>query len=383
MNKLRKQIRESFFNPVFQLLPILVFLVIDEIFGMNIAWKTSFPVAMILLVYVFYVYNRIFTWHLIFTSIFLVISLIAGVEYFFPITANFHQILYELVVMSFLIVFIVFRKPVQRIISRIISRLIPMTNNYNELYRFLYILLAILTLYVSAVVLLRSEKGKDMYLCLQSTQYIYIGSLVFLILYEILRVHIIRTDLMKEEWWPIVSEQGKIIGSINHLTSLNDKNKYRHPVVRVLLIEKGMILMQKRSAENLIFPGLWDTAISNHVKMEETVDQCIVRTAKDRYGLDNFKHMYLANYTIEVENELQYAFLFVSCQQMDIKPNILLIDQTKWWTQKQIEENLNSGIFTESFKMEYNLLKRSGLLESEKCECECRLKDTVYKTKKD
>ncbi len=382
MNKLRKQIRESFFNPVFQLLPILVFLVVDELFGMSIAWKIAFPVAMILLVYVFYVYNRIFTWHLIFTSIFILISLIAGVEYFFPISAHFHQILYEVVVLCFLLVFIVFRKPIQRIISKVISRLIPMTNNFNELYRFLYILLVVLIVYVSSVVLLRLGKSKDMNLYLHLTQYIYIGLLVFLIIYEILRVLIIRADLMKEEWWPIVSEQGKIIGSINHLTSLNDSNKYRHPIVRAMLIENGLILMQKRSAENLITPGLWDTAISNHVIVEETIDQCIERTANDRYGISNFKHMYLANYSIEVENEYQYAFLFVSCQQMHIKPNVAMIDQTKWWTQRQIEENLNSGIFTENFKVEYDLLKRSGLLETEKCECECRLKDTVYNTKK-
>lgn len=53
------------------------------------------------------------------------------------------------------------------------------------------------------------------------------------------------------------------------------------------------------------------------------------------------------------------------------------IDHAKWWTAKQIEENLESGIFTENFKTEFDLLKRSGLLESVQCECECTLKDVI------
>jgi isopentenyldiphosphate isomerase len=63
-----------------------------------------------------------------------------------------------------------------------------------------------------------------------------------------------------------VNEQGKIIGSVQHRTSLNDSNKYTHPIVRVLIIDRGMILLQKRAQDSLIYPGLWDTAITNHVR---------------------------------------------------------------------------------------------------------------------
>ena len=378
MKKLRKQIRESFFNPVLHLLPLLLFLVLDEFFGMGIAWKISFPVALILVVYVFYKYNRILIWHLIFTSLFVVISLIAGLEYLFPINPHLHKIFYEIVVMSFLLFFIAFRTQIQRVILKVISKLIPMSNNFNELYRFIWALFLILTAYISLDLLAEFSFSKNTALYLQLSQYGYLGALAFLIAFEILRVHIVRADLLKEEWWPIVSDQGKIIGSVQHQTSLNDENKYKHPVVRVLIIDKGLILMQKRSTENLVLGGLWDTAISNHMKMEENIDQCIERTALERYALDNFRYMYLSTYSLETLNEYHYAFLFVSCQQMEIKPNLAFIDQTKWWTQQQIEQNLNAGIFTDNFVVEYDLLKRSGLLESSRCECDCRLKEAIY-----
>ncbi|HZK69490.1 MAG TPA: hypothetical protein VFC36_07850, partial [Paludibacter sp.] len=76
--------------------------------------------------------------------------------------------------------------------------------------------------------------------------------------------------------------------------------------------------------------------------------------------------------------EHQYAFLFVSCQLTEINPNPTFIELTKWWTQQQIEENLDKAIFTENFKIEYDLLQRSGLLETGKCQCNCKLKEVIY-----
>ena len=378
MKKLRKQINESFFNPVLHLLPLLLFLVLDDFFGMGIAWKVSFPVALILVVYVFYNYNRVLIWHLIFTFLYVIIIVIAGLEYQFPINPHLHKIFYEIVVMCFLLFFIAFKTQIHRVIFKIISKLTPMSNNFNELYRFIWALFLILTAYISSVLLVEFSFSKNTSHYLQLLQYAYLVALAFLIVYELVRVYIVRADLLKEEWWPIVSDQGKIIGSVQHQTSLNDENKYKHPVVRVLIIDKGLILMQKRSNENLVFPGLWDTAISNHMKMGENIDQCIDRTALERYGLNSFRYMYLSTYSLEVLNEYHYAFLFVSCQQMEIKPNLAFIDQTKWWTQQQIEQNLNAGIFTDNFVVEYDLLKRSGLLESSRCECDCRLKEAIY-----
>ncbi len=123
-------------------------------------------------------------------------------------------------------------------------------------------------------------------------------------------MQIIRAKLLREEWWPIVNENGKIIGSIQHLTSLNDEKKYMHPIVRVMLIDKGLVFLQKRAANNLVFGGLWDTAVSNHLIVGETLEQCIERTANERYGLEKFRYMHLSNYVHETTNEHHYAFLF-------------------------------------------------------------------------
>lgn len=378
-SKLRKQIKESFLNPVLHLFPLLLFLLVDEAGGMLLALKVAFPVAFVLLLYVFYNYNRIFTWHLIFTLVFVVLTLIAFVELHLHISKEIHQVLYEVVVIAFLVVFFSFRKPIQKQIRRVVPRIVPMTNNFEEMYRFCFILLIVLMLYVTGNALLRYSSLPHRLIYLGAYSYIYFAIMIFVMVYEHLRVRIIRTSLLKEEWWPILNESGKIIGSTQHLTSLNDNYKYMHPVARVAFVENGLILLQKRSPSMVVFPGKWDMAISNHVKMEETVDNCIERTAKERYNINHLRYMYLANYTLEVPNEHHYVFFFVSCQEIRLYPDIKYVEQTKWWTTQQIEENLKAGIFTDNFIAEYEILKRSGLLQTGVCDCDCRLKQVVYR----
>ena len=377
MEKLRKQIRESFFNPILHFLPLILFLVVDDFYGLNIAWKVSFPVAAVLLVYVYFVYNRIFTWHLIFTGVFVVVSLIASLEILLPVSIVAHKLADEIVVAVFLSVYILFRKKIQKTILSVISDLIPMSNNFDELYRVVWVFLLILFSYVVSYLVIQII-NTNMVLYQQMLEYVYVGVIFFFAIYELLRVQIIRSKLMREEWWPVVSNQGKIIGSIQHLTSLNDDHKYMHPVVRLLFVDKSMILLRKISVDDLEFSNHWDTTISNHVKMGETIEQCVDKTTNENFLLDNFKYMYLSNYIIERRNEKQYAFLFVSCQQAEYNLNPSFLEQTKWWTQKQIEDNLSEGIFTENFKIEFDLLQRSGLLETGNCDCNCRLKDAIY-----
>jgi len=381
MKKLRKQIKESFFNPILLFLPLLIFLVVDNFYGMNVAWSISFPVALLLAVYVFYAYKRIFVLHLLFSILFLGVSFlisIAPIQYASP---AFQKLMDEIVWFVFLLLFLSLRKKIESSILRAMPKLLPMSNNVNELFRVIWVLFILLAFYIttfSTIQLLANEHIPAYHEYLSITYALIIIAFIGL---EILRVQVIRKKLLNEEWWPIVTEHGKIIGSIQYLTSLLDNKKYMHPIVRVQVIEEGMIFLQKRAPDDLLFPSLWDTAISNHVKMGETIEECINRTAEERYNLKGIKYLFLSNYCHETENEHHYSFLFVTCQFPAIKTNAELIDQTKWWTQQQIEENLETGIFSENFRLEYDLLKRSGLLEKSNCDCECEIKESFNKQK--
>lgn len=379
MKKLKKQIKESFFNPILHFLPLFTFLVIDEYFGIDMAWKLSFPIALTLLVYIFFALSWIFTWHLLFTAFYLIVGILTGLISLIELPQYIHNLEGEFIVLLFFALALIFRKQFQKSVLRIMHRLMPMTNNFDELFRVIWLFSGVLAVYIAGTLLIQHFVSVDTdYNFMLLTRTLYVGVLCFLVVYEIMRVIVIRSNLSREEWWPIVNEHGKIIGRIQHSVSLLDEKKYTHPIVRVLIIDKGLIFLQKRATSNVVFGGLWDTAISNHLTVGETIEQCVERTARERYSLNNFRYMHLSNYTIENKYEQHYAFLFVSCQLATVQPNPKFVERTKWWTQQQIEENLDSGIFTENFKTEYDLLKRSGLLESGKCECKCRLKEVIY-----
>ena len=377
MDKLRKHIKESFFNPVLHFLPLLMFLVVDDFFGITSAWEISFPFALILLIYIFFAYNNIFIWHLISTIVFVLVSLFAVLETFLPYQIISSDILYETVVMSFFIVFLVLRKPIQKIVLQFMSGLTPMTNNFEELNRVIRAFVFVTFLYITGYLVVKNY-AVQVHQYQQLLQSIYLGILFFLVIFELLRVRIIRSKLILEEWIPIVNNQGKIVGSIQQNQSLNDDKKYRHPVIRILFVDKGMILLHKKPDEHNASNDLWDSTISAHVVMEESIEQCVARTVKKKLEIEDFKYMFLSNYTVDCKDEIQYSFLFISCMISEFKLSERFVEQAKWWTQSQIEENLTSGIFTESFKTEYDLLKRSGLLETGKCECNCRLKQVIY-----
>ena len=377
MDKLRKQIRESFFNPVLHFLPLLVFLVVDNLFDILSAWEVSFPFALILLVYIHFYYRKIFNWHLVFTIFYLLSGMISTVQLLSPLKLVRQEISYEIVLLVFFAGFLIFYRQIKKYVVGRMSSLIPMTNNFDELLKFVLAFSLVLLGYVFAILFIRIA-DIDLLKNSQLLAYLYIGLLMFLSTYEVLRVQIVRSKLLHEKWLPVVNNQGKIIGSVQQQTSVRDEKKYQHPVVRVLIIDKGLILLSKIIGKEKGETDQWDSTVSNHILMQETIEQCVERTVKEQLAFDNFKYMYLSAYTVDCEVEVQYSFLFVSCLQLEYKLSPEISKITKWWTQKQISENIDSGIFTESFKIEYDLLKRSGLLETDRCECNCRLKDAIY-----
>jgi isopentenyldiphosphate isomerase len=377
MDKLRKHIRESFFNPVLHFLPLLVFLVVDDLFGLFAAWIISFPLAIILLVYIYFLYRKIFNWHLVFTLFYVLTGLISTAQVIIPLKLFRPEISYEIVILSFFAVFIIFHRQIQKHAVKRMSSLIPMTNNFDELFKFILAFSLVILGYIFAFLFIRLV-DVNILIYNQLLSLAYTGILIFILVYEVLRVQIIRSKLIQEKWLPIVNNQGKIIGSIQQQTSFHDEKKYQHPVIRVLIVDKGMILLSKTARNGTNLNELWDCTVSNHIVMDETIEHCVERTVKDELAFDNFKYMFLSTYAVDCEDEIQYSFLFVSCLQSEYKFNPEVLERTKWWTQKQMAENIDSGIFTENFKIEYDLVKRSGLLETGRCECNCRLKDIIY-----
>ena len=375
MDKLRKQIKESFFNPIYHFFPLIVFLIVDNVAGRNWAWSIAIPLFLILTIYLFIAYNQLFVWYFFSAFIFLAVSLSAIFTFLSEKWLFLSPIIDDLVCWLFLGLSLLFRSFIEKKINARTPKFLPMKNNFEEYFNFIQSLFLIISGYLLFYFIIYQFPTIKENVYLELLQVIYIGAIVFLLAFEFCRVQLVCHKLLKEEWWPIVNEQGKIVGNVQPLVSLKIEKKYMHPIIRILFIKENMIFLQKNCENDLIFPCLWDAAISNHIRTGETIEDCIERTAEEKYGLKDLKPFFLSNYIHRTENEQHYAFLFIACNVNNIEPNYQKINQAKWWTLQQIEENLSAGIFTQNFIIEYNLLQRSGVFENKICNCECKLKE--------
>ena len=120
-----------------------------------------------------------------------------------------------------------------------------------------------------------------------------------------------------EEWLPVVSEDGKVVGKAPRSLCHNG-DKILHPVVHLHVFNPhGHIYLQKRPMQKLVQPGKWDTAVGGHISFGEDLETALRREAFEEIGLENFSAKSLGSYRwdSDIESELVYYFVSYDFQQ--------------------------------------------------------------------
>lgn len=167
----------------------------------------------------------------------------------------------------------------------------------------------------------------------------------------------------QEEWLPMVDEEGRILGKALR-SYCHNGSKTLHPVVHLQLLGDQSIFLQKRAVTKLIQPGKWDTAVGGHLSYGETIEEALKREASEEIGLQDFDAHPALKYLWNTEIESELVYSFVSYRG---NPNALSseeITEARFWKQGEIEKNLGKNVFTPNFEHEYQLLKKSGLLHN-------------------
>ncbi len=162
----------------------------------------------------------------------------------------------------------------------------------------------------------------------------------------------------KEEWFPVVDPDGKVIGSAPRSLCHDGKSKLLHPVVHLHLINRrGEIFLQKRSPEKDIQPGKWDTSVGGHIAPGENIENALKREAREEIGINDFNPVLIRKYVWESESEKELVFSFVCIS--DAKPEIDMVEavEGKFWTADEIEKCIGKNIFTPNFENEYRFIK--------------------------
>ncbi len=167
-----------------------------------------------------------------------------------------------------------------------------------------------------------------------------------------------RIRYSKDEWFPLVDEEGNVIGSAPRSICHNGRSFLLHPVVHLHVISTdGRLLLQRRKLTKRIQPGKWDTAVGGHVSYGEEIEQALQREVEEEIGLKKFKPRFIARYVwkSDVERELVNTFYAVSDGPFKFLESE--IEEIRFWSPQELSE-ADRDIFTPNFLYEYETFIR-------------------------
>ncbi len=184
-----------------------------------------------------------------------------------------------------------------------------------------------------------------------------------------------------QEMFPIVDEEGRIVGAATRGQCHDGRSMLLHPVVHLHVFNsRGELFLQRRPAWKDIQPGKWDTAVGGHVDLGENVTQALLREAMEELGLSreqlesslshcrgavqvsegqlaitSFTPERLEPYVFQSERERELVYPHRCTYDGPVTPSAET-DGGRFWTRSEILASLGKGIFTPNFEHEYRRL---------------------------
>lgn len=161
---------------------------------------------------------------------------------------------------------------------------------------------------------------------------------------------------MSEEIFPLVNEQGDVVGKATR-RECHSGSKLLHPVVHLHIFNTaGELYLQKRSMKKDIQPGKWDTAVGGHIDYGEAEADALLREAREELGVTNFVPTLCYRYIWESNVEKELVNTYRTVFEGEIKPDLDEVDEGKFWKIEEIRNCIGKDVFTPNFKKEFSMI---------------------------
>ena len=158
------------------------------------------------------------------------------------------------------------------------------------------------------------------------------------------------------EIFPIVDNEGKVIGSATR-GECHNGSKRLHPVVHLHLLDSnGRLYLQQRPLWKDIQPGKWDTAVGGHIDYGEEVETALFREVREEVGIEDFEPRFLTRYLFESEREKELVYVYSTVYDGEVRPSDEL-DGGKFWNIEEIDNAMGKEILTPNFELEFKKIR--------------------------
>ncbi len=372
------RIRKSWENQALGILPLLLFLLLDNYISYLQAYTVS-AIFCVLSMFVFHILRKDKIYSFMLLPSFLTLILYAFFLIFMrveEVLAVYTPLITEILLIIVLTVVKIVKKPLLHRVRDAQHPAYEKTHNLTMLNEFFFIAPLFRNLYILhllgiAFYNILPEEMKD----IRFNRFLYrdmgliIG--VAVIVYEQIRLLMVRGRLKKEMWLPVLNDKGSVIGCIAYSVSRLLPKKYYHPIVRIALVHKGMLYLAKRNEYAYVSASMIDYPFYRYVLFRQSIEaaaQEAVEGLKTLVG--KIQPRLLIRYTFENERVKHQVSLFVICiQDEQVIEQYKQVQDGKLWSIQQIEENLGKGIFSVYFEREFSYLKNTILLAENLCLC--------------
>ena len=156
-----------------------------------------------------------------------------------------------------------------------------------------------------------------------------------------------------QELFPLVNEQGQVIGKATRGECHNGSHLL-HPVVHLHVFNsRGEVYLQKRPEWKDIQPGKWDTAVGGHIDYGETPEQALLREVREELGIEAFTPELIGMYVFESKRERELVYVNKTTYDGPIRPSAEELDGGRFWTIEEIRQAIGGQVLTPNFESEF------------------------------
>lgn len=156
-----------------------------------------------------------------------------------------------------------------------------------------------------------------------------------------------------EERFPLVDEEGRVIGSATR-GECHNGSRWLHPVVHLHVFNsRGEVYLQKRPEWKDIQPDKWDTSVGGHIDYGETPEQALTREVREELGITDFTPERIGMYVFDSCRESELVYVNRTVYDGPVMPSAEELDGGRFWTIDEIRTAMGKNILTPNFESEF------------------------------